>query len=168
MRTVHETEALRPSDPVPKSMQALGGTAKNSKQLKIVIKTQHSHASGQDDMVDDGSNGEDDTFHFTPLTEEQGFSKAELALATKDFPKLWRLCRTQVYWAERDGEELKKECRKWEELYKKEWLEKEVLLDQVIKSETDWHERRQAVLSGAADVQLNVPTPAANVSAGVE
>ena len=45
MRTVHETEALRPSDPVPKSMQATG----KSKNLKIIIKTPQSHAAGQDD-----------------------------------------------------------------------------------------------------------------------
>ncbi len=55
-------------------------------------------------------------------------------------------------WAEEEGERLRAECKRREELYKREWLEKEVLLDQAVRSEQAWQERRQAVLSGAADV----------------
>ena len=69
--------------------------------------------------------------------------------------QLHSLCRRQVRWAEKDGEELKKQCKKWEDVYKKAWLEKEVLLDQVIKSEMDWYGRRRQVLSGVADVVVN-------------
>ncbi|KAM7195088.1 hypothetical protein V8F20_007638 [Naviculisporaceae sp. PSN 640] len=150
MRTVHETEALRPSDPVPKSMQS--GPAGKSSKLKIIIKTPQSHAAGQDDAVDDGSNGDESIADmFTPMTEEQGFTAEELAMPLE---RLCKLCRLQVKWAEEDGEQLRDECRRWEELYKNEWLEKEVLLDQVVKSEQDWHERRQAVITGAADFRI--------------
>lgn len=150
MRTVHETEALRPSDPVPKSMQS-GPTGKSSK-LKIIIKTPQSHAAGQDDAVDDGSAGDEFIADmFTPMTEEQGFTPEELAMPLE---RLCKLCRLQVKWAEEDGEQLREECKRWEELYKNEWLEKEVLLDQVVKSEQDWHERRKAVITGAADFRI--------------
>ncbi|KAK4150741.1 hypothetical protein C8A00DRAFT_17784 [Chaetomidium leptoderma] len=144
MRTVHETEALRPSDPVPKSMQATG----KSKNLKIIIKTPQSHAAGQDDAIDDGSAGDDSSGDiFTPLTEDQGFLSDEL---TMPLARLMKLCRLQVKWAEEEGEQLRSECKQWEELYKHEWLEKEVLLDQVVQSERDWKTRREAVLAGEA------------------
>jgi hypothetical protein len=154
MRTVHETEALRPSDPVPKSMQAAGlqgsGGATKSKNLKIIIKTPQSHAAGHDDAVDDGSAAEDSSAEMlTPFTEDQGFAPEEL---TMPLPRLMKLCKLQAKWAEEEGEQLRSECKQWEELYKREWLEKEVLLDQVVQSEQAWHQRRQAVLAGEADV----------------
>lgn len=151
MRTVHETEALRPSDPVPKSMQQTGPAAKSGK-LKIIIKTPQSHGgAGHDDGVEGAATGEDlNSDFFTALTSDL-FSAEELAFSVD---KLYRKCYWESKWAEEVGEALKKECKEWEELYYKEWLEKEVLLSQVIKSEVDWHERRQAILSGTADVQL--------------
>ncbi|KAL2132524.1 hypothetical protein VTI74DRAFT_3714 [Chaetomium olivicolor] len=151
MRTVHETEALRPSDPVPKSMQGAGGSGK-TKNLKIIIKTPQSHAAGQDDTVDDGSVGDDSSGEmFTPLTADQGFTSDELGMPLE---RLMKLCRLQVKWAEEEGERLKAECKQWEELYKHEWLEKEVLLDQVVQSEQAWHRRRQAVLTGEIDLSV--------------
>ncbi|RDA91760.1 hypothetical protein CP533_4783 [Ophiocordyceps camponoti-saundersi (nom. inval.)] len=150
MRTVHETEALRPSDPVPKSMQP---TTKSSK-LKIIIKTPQSHgaAAGHDDGGDASANGEvHNAEFFTALTAEM-FSPEELA---HPVDKLYRKCYWEAKWADEVGEALRKECKEWEERYYKEWLEKEVLLSQVIKTEVDWHERRQAILSGTADVHLS-------------
>ncbi|OLN88701.1 INO80 complex subunit 1 [Colletotrichum chlorophyti] len=150
MRTVHETEALRPSDPVPKSMQA-GPTGKG--KLKIIIKTPQSHAAGQDDAVDDGADDDELSADlFTPLTEEQGFTPEELKMPLE---KLHKLCRFQIKWAQEESVKLTDEVKYWEKQYKELWQEKEVLLSQVVKSEIDWHERRQAVLSGAADVQLS-------------
>jgi ABC-type amino acid transport substrate-binding protein len=157
MRTVHETEALRPSDPIPKSQQAGAALGKSSK-LKIVLKnSQGANASGQDELGDDSLDGDDYSADlFTQLTEEQGFSKKEL---TMPLERLHALCRMQVKWAEREDENLRKEWKHWEELYRQEWLEKEILLDQVIKSELDWSDRRRAVLSGRADVQIRNGAP---------
>lgn len=150
MRTVHETEALRPSDPVPKSMQS--GPA--GKKFKIIIKTPQSHAAGQDDAVDDGGVGdESDADMFTPLTEDQGFSPKELEMPLK---RLVGLCKLQLKWTEQEGEQLRQECKTWEDLYYKEWLEKEVLLDQVVRSEQSFEARRLAILTGAANVQVPV------------
>lgn len=144
MRTVHETEALRPSDPVPKSMQS-GPTGRTGK-LKIIIKTPQSHGTGQDNESGEAEN----ILYFTVLPSEM-FTDEEL---TYDLKKLYRKCYWETKWTEDVGEALKKECKDWEEIYYKEWLEKEVLLSQVIETEVDWHERRQAILSGIANVQL--------------
>ncbi|PFH61145.1 hypothetical protein XA68_18095 [Ophiocordyceps unilateralis] len=149
MRTVHETEALRPSDPVPKSMQS-GPTSKSNK-LKIIIKTPQSHGAGHDDGADASVNGEVlNPEFFTALTDDL-FTSEELAFPVD---KLYRKCYWEAKWADEVGDALRKECREWEERYYREWLEKEVLLSQVIKSEVDWHERRQAILSGTADVHV--------------
>ncbi|KAI0125560.1 zinc finger protein [Xylariales sp. AK1849] len=151
MRTVHETEALRPSDPVPKSMQAHSSNGKGGK-LKIILKTPQSHAAGHDDTVDDGVDSEDiSSDFFTPLTELQGFSPKELQM---DMDSLFRLCAANVKWAKEEGETLREQCKVLQELYRQEWLEKEVLLTQVQTAEEDWWQRRKAVLSGAADIQV--------------
>ncbi|RYP20954.1 hypothetical protein DL765_002491 [Monosporascus sp. GIB2] len=149
MRTVHETEALRPSDPVPKSMQTQGS---KGKQLKIILKTPQSHAAGQDDASGDGDGSEDISAEFfTPLTEQQGFTSKELAM---DMESLYKLCVANVKWATREGELLRRECNQLEEAYKQEWLEKEVLIDQVAQVEEDYWKRRQAVLAAEAQAQL--------------
>jgi hypothetical protein len=136
-----------------------GGPAGKSSKLKIILKTPQSHAAGQDDSVDDSSNGDQsETHEITRLTPEMGFTERDLAMPVK---KLHDLLRMQLRWAERDNAQLSEECKRWEELYKQEWLEKEVLLDQVVLQETSWHERRQAVITGALDVQLPPPASSA-------
>ncbi|QPH00813.1 hypothetical protein C2857_004820 [Epichloe festucae Fl1] len=152
MRTVHETEALRPSDPVPKSMQS--GPAGKSNKLKIIIKTPQSHGGGGgDDESGEALNGDSGgaSEFFTVLPGEL-FSSEELSFPVD---KLYRKCYWELKWADEVGDALKKECKEWEEAYYKEWLEKEVLLSQVIQSEVDWHDRRKAILEGTADVQIS-------------
>lgn len=143
MRTVHETEALRPSDPVPKSMQPANKTAK----LKLILKAPQSAAS-QTASLDTATNGKSDdaSSRFPP---ELGLTSEEEKM---DIAELWRLLRRQVHWAEEDSEALKREIEVMEEIRKKEWKEKEVLLDQVVKNELDWHERRQEALAGMPKV----------------
>jgi hypothetical protein len=148
MRTVHETEALRPSDPVPKSMQA-GPQGKGGK-IKIIMKTNQQSQGPHDDMDDTANGDESNAEYFTPLTPDL-FTPDELELPVD---KLYRKCHWESKWAEEIGESLTKECKEWEEIYYKEWLEKEVLLSQVIKSEVNWHERRQAILTGVVDVHV--------------
>ncbi|KAM0353498.1 hypothetical protein ACHAPU_001510 [Fusarium lateritium] len=148
MRTVHETEALRPSDPVPKSMQA-GPQSKGGK-IKIIMKTNQQSQGLHDDLDDPANGDESNAEYFTPLTEDP-FTLDELELPVD---KLYRKCHWEAKWAEEIGESLTKECKEWEDTYYKEWLEKEVLLSQVIKSEANWHERRQAIITGVVDVQV--------------
>lgn len=140
MRTVHETEALRPSDPVPKSNPA----AKSNQRLKLIMRTpggrnNESQSPGPDRIF----NVEPDEDGFTPLTTDMGFTEEELALGPQE---LFRLCRRQLKWAEEDKAALQAELETMTELRDKEWLEKEILLDKVIKGEMDWLERRRTVL----------------------
>lgn len=152
MRTVHETEALRPSDPVPKSQQ--GGPGGKSSRLKIIIKTPQSHATGQDDSVDEGANADDsEKEHFTPLGTDL-FTEKEL---TYSLQELHQRCRIQVRLAEEEGERLAAEIKDAEAAYMHEWMEKESVLSQMMQTEMDWHERRAAITSGAVNIQLAAP-----------
>lgn len=144
MRTVHETEALRPSDPIPKSLQT------SSKQkLKLILKNMAPDQDHESSAVSPNGlkNGVEANGFKSSYPPELGFSEEEEARGPKE---LYRLLRRQIHWAEEEGDALKKECEALEELEKKEWLEKEILLDQVIKNEISWHERRQKVLAGEA------------------
>ncbi|KAI1180620.1 hypothetical protein F4777DRAFT_528698 [Nemania sp. FL0916] len=146
MRTVHETEALRPSDPVPKSMQH--GSEKKGK-LKIIFKAPQSHTAAQDDAAnDEDANEEIAPDFFTQLNEQQGFSRRELDM---DMEALWKLCVANLKWATAEGEELREECKELEELYRQEWLEKETLVNQVSQVERNWWERRKLVLAAEAE-----------------
>jgi len=158
MRTVHETEALRPSDPIPKSMQPL---AKTGTRLKLVLKQPQDYGNGDaqspglkatvtahSDLYSPHATSEVD--YLTPLSSDLGFTAEELELDSDD---LWRLLRRQLHWAEEEAESLRRECEVMEEVRKKEWLEKEILLDQVIKNEIDWFERRKLVLATQPTVE---------------
>lgn len=147
MRTVHETEALRPSDPIPKGMQPSGKHPRG----KAAEKTPQAPADGQ--QAPNGiTNGIDVATWTSSFPVELGFTAEEEARGSKE---LWRLLRRQMHWAEEEGELLKRQAEALEEMRKKEWLEKEVLLEQVIRSEVDWHDRRKEVLAGLA----KLPTP---------
>jgi hypothetical protein len=154
MRTVHETEALRPSDPIPKSMQPQLAKGSNTR-LKIVIKNPGNRPHGESqspgpERPTDLTAIAADQDGLTPLTAEQGFTPDELKLGSKE---LWRLLRRQVHWAEEEQESLKQQLEMMNELRDKEWLEKEILLDQVINNEMDWLERRKHVLATLPTVE---------------
>ncbi|KAK5628233.1 hypothetical protein RRF57_003948 [Xylaria bambusicola] len=127
------------------------GSEKKGNKLKIIIKTPQSHATGQDDAVDDGDNSDEITPDLlTQLTEQQGFTRRELDM---DMDSLWRLCVANIKWATQEGEELREECKELEEIYRQEWLEKEALVDQAVQIEEDWWQRRKAVLAAEAEPQ---------------
>jgi hypothetical protein len=137
MRTVHETEALRPSDPIPKSMQPM-----LKHRLKLSVKPQVTQ-NGVPHPLNGVTNGNDPPGWTSSYPAELGLTAEEEARGPKE---LYRLLRRQLHWAEEEGELLKRQCEQLEELRKKEWLDKEVLLDQVIRNEISWSERRQEVL----------------------
>ncbi|TAQ88547.1 hypothetical protein B7494_g3161 [Chlorociboria aeruginascens] len=147
MRTVHETEALRPSDPIPKSMQPLN----KSSRLKLILKAPQAHTEDQTPglSTNGATNGIETPAFTSSYSAELGFTADEEARGPEE---LWKLLRRQVHWAEEEGELLKRQCEIMEEIRRKEWFEKEILLDQVIKNEIDWHERRRKVLEGDAQV----------------
>ncbi|KAF4632545.1 hypothetical protein G7Y89_g5574 [Cudoniella acicularis] len=145
MRTVHETEALRPSDPIPKSMQP----AKSSR-LKLILKASQAQSEEPQSANTNGTtNGIDPSKWTSSYPPELGFTAEE---EEKGAEELWRYLRRELAWVEEESEALKKQAEEMEQLRKKEWKEKEVLLDQVIKNELSYHERRAEVLKG--DVRL--------------
>lgn len=140
------------------------GTSKQ--KLKIILKTPSSPAV-QDDGQDEP--GEVPPEYFTPLPpwspeNQDGFQEVELDLPIQT---LHRNLHLTHHWANETNEVLTKEIKVWEDIYHKEWLEKEVLLSQVIQGEVDWHERREAVLSGTADVHFSGPTEDTNGTTSV-
>jgi len=145
-RTVHETEALRPSDPIPKSLQALHKTPR----LKDMMKPPQAHVEGHFAGPTNGAvNGDALDGWTSSFPPELGLTADEEARGPQE---LWRLLRRQLHWAEEETDSLKRQCEMLEELRKKEWLEKEILLDQTMKNEISWHVRRSEVLAGRAEL----------------
>lgn len=142
MRTVHETEALRPSDPIPKSMQP----AKTSRRLKLNLKAlQSQHEEPHPEEPNGVTNGDTTSEWTSSYPPELGFTPEEEAQGPDE---LWRYLRRQLVWVEEDSEILKRQCDEMEQVRQKEWAEKEVLLNQVIQNEIGYHERRAEVLAG--------------------
>ena len=154
MRTVHETEALRPSDPIPKSMQPTlqPHSAKPAPKLKLILKASQSQLDGQPSGTNGTTNGHDSSGWVSSYPQELGVTAEEEAHGSKE---LYRLLRRQVHWAEEEAESLKRSVEMLEELRKKEWIEKEILLDQAINADIGWHERRREVLAGLADKPIS-------------
>lgn len=144
MRTVHETEALRPSDPIPKAIHP----SNKSSRIKLVIKSTKNLADGLP-VLNGHTNRNGPPGWISSYNPDLGFTAEEEARGPEE---LYRLLRRQVHWAEEEGELLKRQCEAMEEIRKKEWVEKEVLLDQVINNEASWHRRREEVLQGKADL----------------
>ncbi|KAG0649991.1 INO80 complex subunit 1 [Hyphodiscus hymeniophilus] len=138
MRTVHETEALRPSDPIPKSMQPF-----IKSRLQPSTKPEQPQ-NGANDPLNEIANGNNDPPGWTSsFPAELAFTAEEEARGAKE---LYRLLRRQAHWAEEEGESLKRQCEQVEELRKMDWRDTQVLLDQVIRNEVSWMERRQEVI----------------------
>lgn len=139
MRTVHETEALRPSDPIPKHMQDISRPGPG--QPKVIMKpypNTNPVAGAQISPVVDPSSL---AISYPP---ELGITLDEEA---KGPVELWKLLRKQTQWAEEESESLRKQCEYMEELRKQEWMEKEVLLSHVITKEMEWDRKRKEALA---------------------
>lgn len=153
MRTVHEIEALRPSDPVPKSMTQLP-SGKSVSKLKLIMKTSQNREEtplAQPPLTTNGAVKEQDpSIHLaTTYPPELGITDAEEALGPQ---QLFRLLRRQVHWAEQNSDELKKEVTLLEEIRRREFVEKEILIDAAIQLDLAHTARRRAVLAGTADI----------------
>ncbi|KAK0104704.1 hypothetical protein ONS95_004977 [Cadophora gregata] len=148
-RTVHETEALRPSDPIPKSMSA----AHKNQRLKLNVKETQPEGQLPGPPHANGTTNGHGPLGLPGWTSaypvELGFTADEEARGPKE---LFYLLKKEIEWAQEEGGALKKQAEVMEELRKKEWQEKEILLDQSLATEVDWHERRRMVLEGAVSL----------------
>ncbi|KAI9839986.1 MAG: hypothetical protein M1819_000178 [Sarea resinae] len=144
MRTVHETEALRPSDPVPKHHQ----TAQQQQQqpnknqrLKLIFTTrppQNAQRSASSDRPSPLRNGNGNT----PTADDRPspwdwpadcqFTKAESLMPPS---QLYRLLRRQVHWAEQESTTLRAEVEVLEKQRLQEWQAKELVLANVLEAE---------------------------------
>lgn len=138
MRTVHETEALRPSDPIPKHLNPQPGTpgpatTSSGKTPRIKLKLSQPKDANHNGTDKDADLEDSENLPVPEFRPEMGFDEHERSLPSK---QLYRVLRRQIHWAEEEAAELK---RKWEEvlepLRKLTWREKEAILDDVINAE---------------------------------
>lgn len=128
MRTVHETEALRPSDPVPKSHPS--HPLNHPRRLYG-----DTHASSA--LASSSSNR--DRFYVP----EDGYDSDEEKLPPKE---LLRLLKRKQRWAEREHQELKEALEKLDKRRREAWIKKEMLLDRVLVTELGEEEARKLSL----------------------
>jgi hypothetical protein len=141
MRTVHETEALRPSDPVPKS-QLLNNLPNAATPTNKVQRIKLKLSFGPREDTESSTNGEGGTrdidgqeaelLPVPEFTPDLGFDSHELALPPS---QLYRLLRRQVHWAEIETSKLKRQWQELEPKRKTSFLEKEAALTEVIDAE---------------------------------
>ncbi|KAK6495377.1 hypothetical protein TWF481_003400 [Arthrobotrys musiformis] len=148
MRTVHETEALRPSDPIPKSHpnHPLNISAHLHDHIEHEKEDEYSSLSPSpvppsdedDDAGAAGANGVQNGKEKKPREEinyydpEDGFDVDE-----SKFPpsELYKLLRRKLAWAQEEALELEAEKKMLEEKRRDAWVKKEMLLEKVIENE---------------------------------
>ena len=133
MRTVHETEALRPSDPIPRGYNSAHF---KPQRLKLIIKQPaNGKADGDSNATQSpqlkGEEDETGTYEW-PDGGEGLFTKEESALPPS---QLFRLLRRQVAWSEQAGKELDAEVQALEKKRRAEWMEKELVLYNLMEAE---------------------------------
>lgn len=161
MRTVHEPEALRvlehgPSAPgVTASATLASNKASKTPRIKLKFsqappteddknKAQSSQHHEHDDDTSDNHNATTTATQENPLTDpstpapelgpDLGFNEDELALPVD---KLHNLLRRQVHWAEQERDELDRTSEIIQRLRKGAWLEKELILEDVMRLESE-------------------------------
>lgn len=140
MRTVHETEALRPSDPVPRSHSQ---AQVKPQRLKLIVNAKPPDRAG--------TNGENHKVNEVTATHPSSYIHSELQhVAQFEYPpelqfteeeltlspdQLFKLLRRQVHWAEEEHQELKDEIEVLEAKRKEEWQAKELVLANLMEAE---------------------------------
>lgn len=142
MRSVHETDTLRPSDSKANAANlssAVGTPVSKLQRIRLKLsqpKEPGAEAEPPNESIlsatlgAEPSDADDTTMpEFGP---ELGFDDHELAMPPRE---LYRLLRRQIHWAEKETDQLRAE---WEELrpkHEQAWTEKEYIFDDVIEAE---------------------------------
>ncbi|ORY84863.1 hypothetical protein BCR37DRAFT_407781 [Protomyces lactucae-debilis] len=132
MRTVHETEALRPSDPIPKTHPA--HTQYISAMAAAGIKSIGSRPTLSDLLTPDGELW-DDNEHEGTDEEEEGL----------DMRTRWKILRRKYGWLQKDLVKLEEEVKAASLQLNNERIEKEMALEEVLKGELQEHEWSQVI-----------------------
>lgn len=145
MRSVHETDLLRPTDGASKLHGAPGSTTGTpaSKLQRIRLKLTQPREPGSEtephgestlivpNSLTNDSHDPDDAMmpEFGP---ELDFDESELALPPRD---LYRLLRRQIVWAEKETSQLQAEWETIRPQRERAWREKEAIFDDLIDAE---------------------------------
>lgn len=138
MRTVHETEALRPSDPVPKSHSS--GNPPPVKPAKRSKKKAQEEGN-------DGENSGDEVYQRSGgcYTSQDGFSDDEIVFPPRE---LYAYLSRKLEFLESENRELERRRDYWKERYKRSYAIKEKVLDEKAFADVDprwkfWQETSQ-------------------------
>ena len=145
MRTVHETEALRPSDPIPKSHPNHPHNTSHHGYEAIIHQRRLSPTpsptlTNEDEMDEGAENGvENGSRRKGPLPEmldiwdpEDGFDREEMTMQPAE---LYKLLKKKLKWAEEQKGELEDEKKELEEKRKAAWIKKELLVESLMDME---------------------------------
>lgn len=171
MRTVHETEALRPSDPVPKHHSS--NPTNKVQRLKLVLTSEgkklphdkgstpaspssHSHpansATGPPAPASDADYAHNNVIYLQDLASPNAptmvqfppdieLSAEELRLPA---PDLFQLLRRQLHWATQERDQLRAEAEVLEKQRKEEWQAKELLVENLMEAQVAAEQRHRA------------------------
>lgn len=143
MRTVHEAEALRPSDSVSKLLNTPGSTAPgygvSTSTTKLPrIKLKLSNPSKDSPGYEKERREREDTMRAREAVpdllfdRDLGFDEHELAMPMDE---LYQLLRRQIHWAEQESKRFEKEWQIIKMQRKAAWREKESIFEDVILAE---------------------------------
>ncbi|KAF2690990.1 hypothetical protein K458DRAFT_287341 [Lentithecium fluviatile CBS 122367] len=164
MRTVHETEALRPSDPVPKHHSS--NPSNKFQRIKLVLSESKRAEKGSTPaspsshppnsatvppLSADAEYAHNNVVYMQDLASPNAptmvqfppditFTPHELSLPARD---LFHLLRRQLQWATQEGEQLRTEAEALEKKRKEEWAAKELLIENVMEAEIATNRRRR-------------------------
>lgn len=163
MRTVHETEALRPSDPVPKHHSS--NPSNKFQRIKLVLTDAKRAAEGKGSAppspvshaavvpnnatpVPLGANIDAEYTHnnITYLQDASAPHAPPLVQFPPDIaftshelslpaPELFKLLRRQLHWAAQEGDQLRVEAEVLEKKRREEWTAKELLVENIMEAE---------------------------------
>jgi len=173
MRTVHETEALRPSDPVPKHHSS--NPSNKFQRIKLVLNEEkrsaekgstpgspssHPPNSATLPLGTETDHSNDNIIYIQdPVTNstmvqfppDVTFTPKELSLPAD---QLFHLLRRQLHWATQDGEKLRAEAETLEKQRKDEWAAKELLVENVMEAELASGKRKRLAAGETIDTDF--------------
>jgi hypothetical protein len=179
MRTVHETEALRPSDPVPKHHSS--NPSNNKQRIRLILNSgdkkpekgstpaspsSHSHPpnSAAAPPASDADYAHNNVIYLQDLANPNAptmvqfppdisFTDRELSLPA---PELFQLLRRQLQWAQQDSDELRAQAEVLEKQRKGEWEAKELLVENLMEAQFITHRRQRAERGEREDEVLDL------------
>lgn len=179
MRTVHETEALRPSDPVPKHHSS--NPSNNKQRIRLILNadgkkqekdstpaspSSHSHPPNSATIppATESDYAHNNVIYLQDLASPNAqtmvqfppdiiFTDRELALAA---PDLFQLLRRQLQWAQQDADELRAQAEILEKQRKEEWEAKELLVENLMEAEVTTERRQRAERGEPEDEVLDL------------